>query len=519
MPIWTLLTVCMTPVSPAPASVSACMLTASDVHLLANNSEGLKLTEHCLKVIERVLDKVIREIVDIAKFQFGFVPGRGTSDAIFIVRQLQEKYLAKERNLYFAFVDLEKAFDRVPCEVLWWAIRRVSIPEWIIRTVQAMYMNAKSMVRINNSYSKEFKVKVGVHQGSVISPLLFVIVLEVLSHDFSTGASWERLYADDLVIVAETLEELSGKFLLWKNGLELRGLRVNMAKMKVIISSPNLNSLRDSGKHPCGVCRKGVGCNSTFCNGCQHWVHKKCTRTRGRLSADPSFRCDHCLGLARPIVGKQFDQVSPAHSPHELETVDSFYHLGYHLCAGGGYELASITRTRSAWKKFKELLPLLSSMALSCGTRGQVYSMYVRSVMLYASECWPIKKEDMKHLEHNERSMLRWMYHVNPSANISTEALRRSLGLTGLDTVLRLRRLRWFGHVKHSPHAINTIRCHQVVGMRKRGQPRKTWEELVASNLQAWGLQVEDALDRKCWKCALHNFHAPSDTPQVSHRR
>ena len=81
------------------------------------------MTEHCLKVIERVIDKVLREIATISELQFGFVPGKGTSDAIFIVRQLQEKYLAKQRNIYFAFVDLEKAFDRVPHDILWWAMR------------------------------------------------------------------------------------------------------------------------------------------------------------------------------------------------------------------------------------------------------------------------------------------------------------------------------------------------------------------------------------------------------------
>ena len=61
------------------------------------NYRGLKMTEHCLKVIERVIDKMLREIATISEFQFGFVPGKGTSDAIFITRQLQEKYLAKER--------------------------------------------------------------------------------------------------------------------------------------------------------------------------------------------------------------------------------------------------------------------------------------------------------------------------------------------------------------------------------------------------------------------------------------
>ncbi len=76
-----------------------------------------------MKCLERVLDSAIRSMVNIDEMQFGFVPGRGTTDAIFIARQMQEKYHAAKKPLYFAFVDLEKAFDRVPRKVLWWAMR------------------------------------------------------------------------------------------------------------------------------------------------------------------------------------------------------------------------------------------------------------------------------------------------------------------------------------------------------------------------------------------------------------
>ena len=64
-----------------------------------------------MKVLERIVDGLIRQLASIDDSQFGFVPGRGTTDAIFVVRQLQEKYLAANKRLYMVFVDLEKAFD------------------------------------------------------------------------------------------------------------------------------------------------------------------------------------------------------------------------------------------------------------------------------------------------------------------------------------------------------------------------------------------------------------------------
>ena len=129
-------------------------------------------------------------MLSIDEIHFGFVPGKGTTDAIFIVRQLQEKFITGRKPLYFAFIDLEKAFDRVPRKVLWWSLRSVGVEEWAIRIIQGMYANACSRVRVNESYSSSFQVGVGVHQGSVLSPLLFILVLEALSREFRNGVPW-----------------------------------------------------------------------------------------------------------------------------------------------------------------------------------------------------------------------------------------------------------------------------------------------------------------------------------------
>ena len=98
-----------------------------------------------------------------------------------------------------ALVDLEKAFDRVPRKVIWWALRKLGVDEWTVRLVQGMYSNARSHVCVGEGYSEEFEVKVGVHQGSVLSPLLFIIVLEALSREFRCGVPWKDLYADTLL--------------------------------------------------------------------------------------------------------------------------------------------------------------------------------------------------------------------------------------------------------------------------------------------------------------------------------
>src|SRR6184192_2373037 len=107
--------------------------------LECSSYRGIKLLDHVLKVLERVLEARLRKTVKIDDMQFGFSPGKGTTDAIFILRQVQEKFLGKQKELWMAFVDLEKAFDRVPHEVLWCALRHVGVEEWMVNVIKSMY--------------------------------------------------------------------------------------------------------------------------------------------------------------------------------------------------------------------------------------------------------------------------------------------------------------------------------------------------------------------------------------------
>ena len=101
--------------------------------LQCEKHRGIRLLEHAMKVYEKVLEGRLREILQIDSRQFGFMSGKSTIDAIFILRQLQEKYREKKKKLYHVFVDLEKAFDLVPMEVIEWALRRQRVPEKLRR--------------------------------------------------------------------------------------------------------------------------------------------------------------------------------------------------------------------------------------------------------------------------------------------------------------------------------------------------------------------------------------------------
>jgi exonuclease III len=462
------------------------------------NYRGLKLIDQVMKVLERMAEQFIRQKVRIDDMQFGFMPGRGTTDAIFIARQMQEKYQAANKTLYFAFIDLEKAFDRVPREVIWWAMRKVGIDEWLVRLVQSMYSDVRSRVRVGDGYSDEFPVGVGVHQGSVLSPLLFIIVLEALSQEFRTGCPWELLYADDLVIIAESLEELIIKIDKWKNGMEKKGLRVNMAKTKVLISGPDLDALRESGKYPCAVCLKGTGNNSIICNTCSRWVHKKCSGLQGTLKPDPSFICPRCQGTSRPVDGRPAREVEV--KEEKLEAVADFCYLGDALSAGGGCELAAITRCNSAWKKFRELLPILTNRHLPSETRGRVYAACIRSVMLYGSETWAASSSTQKRLQRNDRAMLRWMHGLKPDEVVSTDTLIAKFRLKTIQDALRANRLRWLGHVERSSSWISRVRDIEVHAVKSRGRPKLTWDEVVKRDRASLHMDSIDPEDRHAWR-------------------
>ena len=283
--------------------------------------------------------------------------------------------------------------------------------------------------------------------------------------------------------------------------MEQKGLRVNMKKTKFLISGTGLNVLKDTGKYPCAVCRKGVGANSINCSSCQFWVHKKCSGIQGHLSADPEFVCSRCRGTARPIDGRPVSGIPVDNTMLELES--EFCYLGDMLSANGGCMQAIIARCNAAWGKFKKLLPILTSRHISPSIRGKVFNVCVRSAMLHGSETWAPTAADLQRLRRNDRAMIRWMAGVRLRDEISSASLLARFGLIEISSVLRSRRLRWHGHVARSANCIHTVTEMVVPGSRGRGRPRKTWKECLKRDIMECGLSDTDPLDRVAWRAGV----------------
>ncbi|KAK3551247.1 hypothetical protein QTP70_013986, partial [Hemibagrus guttatus] len=195
-----------------------------------SNYRGIKLMSHTMKVWERVVEARLRKVVEICEQQYGFMPRKSTTDAIFALRILMEKYRDGQKELHCVFVDLEKAYDRVPREELWYCMRKSGVAEKYVRVVQDMYERSRTVVRCAVGQTEEFNVEVGLHQGSALSPFLFAMVMDQLSEEVRQESPWTMMFADDIVICSESREQVEENLERWRFALERRGMKVSRSK-------------------------------------------------------------------------------------------------------------------------------------------------------------------------------------------------------------------------------------------------------------------------------------------------
>ncbi|KAK3533105.1 hypothetical protein QTP70_007319 [Hemibagrus guttatus] len=158
-----------------------------------SNDRGIKMMSHAMKLWERVVEARLRKVVEIFEQQYGF----STTDAIFALRILMEKYRDAEKY---------------------------------VRVVQDMCERSRTVVRCAVGQTEEFKVEVGLHQGSALSPFLFAMVMDQLSEEVRQESPWTMMFSDDIVICSESREQVEENLERWRFALERRGMKVSRSK-------------------------------------------------------------------------------------------------------------------------------------------------------------------------------------------------------------------------------------------------------------------------------------------------
>ena len=167
-----------------------------------------------------------------------------------------------------------------------------------MNAVMKMYQEVLSLVKVEGEDSKEFAVRVGIHQGSILSPLIFAMVMDVVTEEVAKEGR-ALVYAYHLVLICETKEEVRQRFVAWRNALESKGLKVIISKTKVMRCAQD-GVPKKAAVDLCSVCGKRVGVNSIHCATCGYWVHVLCLGVRGSLArVAQGFVCKVCRAGGR----------------------------------------------------------------------------------------------------------------------------------------------------------------------------------------------------------------------------
>ncbi|KAL1246814.1 hypothetical protein QQF64_034817 [Cirrhinus molitorella] len=429
--------------------------------LVCGNHRGITLLSIPGKLFTRIL--LTRALPAIRSSrrpqQAGFMPNRSTIDHISAVRLLIEQTyeLRKDRHLYMAFIDLKAAFDTVCHSTLWSILQTLGAPPKIVALFKLLYSNAQSCVRVNGRDSDWFSISSGVRQGCVAAPDLFNCINDHLMSKvcervpgvpFGSYHLTDLEYADNTILLSTSYSQLRDALDVYSEEAEKLGLYVSWTKTK--------------------------------------FMH----------------------------VGDGPDPPPLRFGDNIVEPVKNFVYLGSTVTDNGDLKPEILSRRALAASALQSLWkPLWRHQTISRKTKLRIYNSAVLSILLYGSETWPLNKTLAARIDGFDSRALRTIENIRWPQRVSNEALRARTRQPRASGLVAQRRTRWFGHVlrlppDHPTKAIIQFDPRAADWRRPQGKPRTRWLDVVAGDLQQYGVALDDAeqlaQDRQCWKQLVH---------------
>ena len=416
------------------------------------NYRGITLLSLPGKIYARVLERKCRTIVEpkIQDTQCGFRPGRGTTGQLFTLRQVFEKAWEFAKPVYTAFIDLEKAYDRVPRDLLWSVLKEYGISGRLLAAIRSLYNDCKSHVRINGSKSDSFGVRVGLRQGCVLSPLLFIIFMDRISRRSTTpecvtmgNARVESLlFADDIARLASSSTGLQRALDRFTAECTMAGMQISTKKTEVMVLSRQ--------KEECAVNVNGT----------------------------------------------------------PLDQVEKFKYLGVEFSNDARLDCEIDRRIGSASAILRSLYrSVVTKKEVSRRTKMAIFKAVYRPALIYGHEQWVMTERIRSRIRAAEMRFLRRAAGLTLRDRIRSSTIRESLKAESLLLHIERSQLRWLGHVLRMPRE---RLAHQVFeampqGKRPVGRPRLTWRNYIARLCQerlglTWTDVIVSVKDRNRWK-------------------
>jgi hypothetical protein len=416
-----------------------------------DNARGISLLSIVGKVYAIILAWRAAQQLEPALMeeQCGFRPQRGLVDAAFTLREAMAQCRQHALPLCLAFVDLRKAFDSVDRHTLWQVLRIYGLHPTLIRLIADLHTGTQAAVRLNGKTGPWFDVTRGVRQGCVLAPLLFNVFIDFVArqtlHSVSdcgitfayscNGELWEEhegtsmrrvsmlLYADDMVLFAQSREGLQRFLVALDVACSGLGMAINAAKTKVV-------------------------CMADLASG----------------GEEEGF----------PVAGGV------------AESVESFKYLGGWVQGSGAFDLEVSKRIASAAGAFHRLQHIWSNRHLKVRTKTRLYSSFVLPALLFAAEAWPCLIVSQLHrLEVFHNDCLRAIMGVRRSDRHSVAAIHARCGAVTIQQHVCAARLCWLGHVQRmAPDRLPKVVCSLfgrplaadgATATRRVGRPYHAW--------------------------------------------